>query len=293
MGQAPGYIDKVNTVVKFVENPCNAPWTVYFESALISAGRQILVLLSFGLDDIIRGYFRPKGIYQARRSPFGRRGKGKHRKGVIIPEIGEMIGKRLPGAEEARGRTVTQGVKTMWLIDGVLQRALWYWLVVDVTIDFFYTWATLVQKSTFCQAENQGKALRTGSSSPMLGLAGWQGVLAPTAVYAEGPVVTAIGSFFFSAGIWEVTVAATFQNPSDVTMMVELALSRNPVDPEGGATSGRISVGPRSSGDLVAHATVSQIGFIYMIGFLDTLFGSMDGVIFSCLEILPDPEAQP
>lgn len=285
MPKPPGYIDKVNTVVKFTQNPCNAPWTVYFESALISAGKQIIVLLSFGLDDIIRGYFRPRGVYQARRSPFGRRGKSRPRRGSIVPEIGEMIGKRLPGAERARGRSVTQGVKNIWIIDGVLQRLLWYWLVVDVTVDFFYTWATLVQESSFCQTADQGRALRTGVSSPMLGLAGWQGVLAPTAVYTEGPIITAIGSYQLLQGTWEVTVAATFNNASDATMQVALTLSRSPVNPEPFASSGTVAVAPHSTQGLVAHATIRGPRFIYMLGFLDILFGSMDGVIFSAMEL--------
>ncbi len=156
MPRVPTFFNKVNAIVKFVQNPCNAPWTIYFETALPAAGEAILTLLDFGFDDVVRGALRPRGLRSGRHLRRGRRGR---RGGAGIPEIGELIGAALPGSQEAKGRKVTQGVKNLWLVDGVLQRILWYWLVVDVSVNFFYNWASAIQETEFCSSQGVGAAL--------------------------------------------------------------------------------------------------------------------------------------
>ena len=56
----PSFIDKVNGIVKFIQNPCIAPWVVYVELAAPAAGKAVLTLLDFGFDDVVRGALRPK-----------------------------------------------------------------------------------------------------------------------------------------------------------------------------------------------------------------------------------------
>lgn len=156
MARAPGIIDKVNAVLKYFENPCDAPWTIYFETALPALGEAIITVLSFGFDDVVRGALRPGGLRSGRHFR-GRKGGGGL--GRAIPEVGEMLGAMLPGAKAAKQRSVTQGVKNLWLLDGVIQRALWYWLVADVTATFAFEWTSAINESRFCQAQGVGAAL--------------------------------------------------------------------------------------------------------------------------------------
>ena len=153
----PNFIEKkiteVQSIVKFFEDPCQAPWSVYFELALAPAGHVVIELLSFGLDDIIRGYFRPKGLYRRGRTGRLARALGKY---AGIPEIGEMIGAHLPGAETIKGRMVSNGVRFMWIVDGVLQRVLFWWMVVDLLTDFLYAWTSAINKTEYCQSRCTG-----------------------------------------------------------------------------------------------------------------------------------------
>lgn len=146
-------IDRVQSVVKFFEDPCQAPWSVYFELALPALGEVVIELLSFGLDDVIRGYFRPKGLYRRGRTGILARRFGKYAR---IPELGEMIGAHIPGADTIKGRKISSGLRHLWLIDGALQRLLFWWMIVDLLTDFLYNWTSAINKTEFCQGRCSG-----------------------------------------------------------------------------------------------------------------------------------------
>lgn len=150
MGYLSRKLKNVQSVVKFFEDPCQAPWTVYFELALPAAGKVVIELLSFGLGDVIRGYFRPRGLYRRTRGGRLQRKLGKY---LGIPEFGEMIGSHLPYAETVKQRVVSKGVRYMWLVDGVLQRLLFWWMIVDLLTDFLYEWTSSIAKTEYCKRQ--------------------------------------------------------------------------------------------------------------------------------------------
>jgi hypothetical protein len=162
MPRQPTFIDKVNAIIDYVENPCEAPWMLYVETALPAAGQAILTLLDFGFDDVVRGALRPRGLRSHKHTRRGRRGRGL---GNAIPEIGELIGANLPGAQQAKGRQVSQGVKNLWLVDGVIQRGLFWWLVADVTFEFLYAWASAIQATKVCSAQAKGRSYYKSSDN--------------------------------------------------------------------------------------------------------------------------------
>lgn len=162
-------INQVQSVIRFFEDPCEAPWTVYFELALEPAGDVVLELLTFGLDDIVRGYFRPRGIYRRGRQGILARRIGRF---LNIPEIGEMVGSHLPGAQTIRSRTVSQGVRFLWIVDGVLQRGLFWWMIADLLTEFLYEWTSSVAETEFCRSTNAGAfccPVQTGDAFTSLG----------------------------------------------------------------------------------------------------------------------------
>lgn len=146
----PGYIDKVNGVMSYLEHTCDLNWMLYLELAAPAAGHALLTLVEFDFADVVRGALRPRGLRSHRHGRRGRRG-GRGLPG--IPEFGELIGKNIPGSNDYRGRQVSAGAKQLWILDGVIQRLLWYWLVVDVTIDFFYEWSSAIMQSEYCHEE--------------------------------------------------------------------------------------------------------------------------------------------
>lgn len=185
MAVRPSFGDKVNGIVRFIEDPCVAPWKVYIELAREPAKGALLAWFTFGFDDIMRGYFRPKGV-RGRRHGRGK-GKGGARAGRLgrslarIPgigdDIGNFIGKRIIGAKTTNQRHVTQGVKNMWFVDGVLQRGLWWWLVIGITTDFLYEWTSLLQETSFCKRTNQNGVYATGVTAGISAIQGWQSLL--------------------------------------------------------------------------------------------------------------------
>lgn len=149
-----GYFDKVNYVIDAWARPCEAPWYIYVETLWPALLKAFITLATFGWDDVARGYFRPRGLHVRRT---GKR-KGKWRRAIpAFPELGEEIGKRLPGADEVKGQRWSAFGKTLWRIDTVIQRALFWWLVADVTIDFAYNWTSLLYETVWCQASLMGR----------------------------------------------------------------------------------------------------------------------------------------
>jgi len=158
MPKQPDFIGKVNAVIKYFQNPCDAPWAIYFETALPALGEAIITILSFGFDDVVRGAVRPKGLRSGRHTRGGRKGG---RRGGGIPEIGNLLGTMIPGSKAARDRKVSAGVRNLWVLDGIIQRVLWYWLVADVTATFAFNWTSAIQESRFCEKQGVGAALYT------------------------------------------------------------------------------------------------------------------------------------
>jgi len=203
MPKAPSWIDKVNYVVTYWQDPCHAPLLVYLELALPPAGDALLTWFSFGLDDVLRGFLRPSKALGG--GAFKRRGKEKIRKSKFfkatgrigrvlkaVPGIGDdlgnWIGKNLPGAQEIKGRVIQDGERFLWLIDDVAQRALLALLIADVLLDFAYEWATLLNESEFCKRDHADTLYATGPGSPTGFPFGCLPNATAVVVFAEGNV---------------------------------------------------------------------------------------------------------
>lgn len=226
MGKAPKWIDKANFVVDFVDNPCDAPWTVYFETALPAAGRAVLMVLAFGMDDVIRGYARPGG----RRNPYHRR---KGRKGRLrirgIPELGEAVGSHLPAPESFKTRSVTQGVKNLWIVDGVMQRALWYWLLADIISEFLYEWTTTISKTEFCKGRFGSNLLAEGAGGSAIAIVGWMAILLPNVRYETGTTAWNVASGSIGPGLFNIALGLKFKNLWFDQAEILIGIFKNPV----------------------------------------------------------------
>lgn len=147
-------LKQVNGIIRFVEDPCSAPWSVYARCLWPAVGHLALALLMFGFDDVVRGYFRPHGIYSHKRTGRRRaRSRMSRAARAGIPEIGEMIGHNLPGASVIKGRGVSTKVAMLWAFDGVLQRIMFWWMILDVTTEFGFEWTTCIAESRECQLD--------------------------------------------------------------------------------------------------------------------------------------------
>jgi len=174
-----------NALVDFYEYGCFPHWTVWVDTLFPALGQAFLQAFLFGYEDIARGYFRPtntRGIGRNTRVPVrGQRNKAnrgpKGRRLPGIPELGDEVGKRLPGSDIFRGRKVTGLERWVWVVDGYLQRALWYWLVVDIGRNFVVNWTTAIMESTACAKPDQLRIRATYDGAQPVGLETWSAIL--------------------------------------------------------------------------------------------------------------------
>lgn len=196
-----------NTVIDYFESDCHPDWYVYAETLFPALGEAVLVLLSFGLDDVLRGYFRPAGgrgfgglgraSRRVRRPTRAQLARGQLKGG--IPEVGELIGRNLPGAEIVRARQITQAEKMLWKVDGLAQRGLWYWMIADILDDFTVNWTTALYSSVDCIGLEVGGFSRTTDGTYAVGL-GFASMPCDILLDQWGPVSSTARQFVIPAG---------------------------------------------------------------------------------------------
>jgi len=179
------YFDKVNFVIDSWSRFCDAPWYIYVETLKPAALEAFITLATFGWDDVARGYFRPKNSGPMRRS---RKKKGRKGRGLRgLPELGEETGKRLPGAEQMKGERWSTAGHALWRIDAIAQRALFWWLVADVTSDFAVNWTSALYETVFCQASTLGRFSYYSDHLQVIQGNGWWKLPFPIEDYEFGP----------------------------------------------------------------------------------------------------------
>ena len=149
---------KWRTVLRFITTECDAPMLVYLETLPGALVDPLLSLLEFGLDDVVRGALRPKSVYSCKRA---KKRKSKWSK-YGIPELGEEIGKRIPGTEGLRSRRVGSLERSLWLIDGAIQRALYWLMIADLVTDFAYGWVSAIRERGYCRQATVGRIAQQG-----------------------------------------------------------------------------------------------------------------------------------
>lgn len=277
MPTPPSWLDKVNYVVRYWQDPCHAPLLVYLELAAAPAGNALLAWFSFGLDDVLRGYLRPS---QALGSNVrGRRGKRRGRVtrftrtvGLLRlglrktpgfgDDVGNWIGKNLPGANLFKGRQISAGEKFLWIADGVAQRALLYLLIADIAIDFAYEWATALNESEFCKRDHAGSLYATGPGSPAGGVFICNTGNAPDVLWAEGGAFWNVTTGGVPGGKWHFVSAMVVRNngPSPVTHYQQVQVN----DASGNRFefTGQTTIGPGQEGSSIFSIPLSGGGSV-------------------------------
>ena len=231
----PDSFDKVNFVIDSWTTGCDAPWYIYIETMKPALLAAFITLITFGWDDVLRGFLRPRGLHPRRT---GKR-KGKWSRRVPrFPELGEMIGSNIPGAEEVKGKRWSTPLKTLWRIDSAMQAIFFFWLVVDVAEEFAFAWTSLLYESYWCQPDPPGQfSYRTVGYGPIWN-SGWKLAGFGTEDYENGPPV-----WFFNHG-----------DTGAVPAIVTAALRVKQRPPYGPPTSFRVVVWDTSTHTIYADS---------------------------------------
>ena len=219
MSRGPGVIDRVNFVVEMWNNPCDVPWVVYIETALPAALDAFIAVICFDIGDVLRFVFRPANLRSGRHSRGGRKGRhGRKPKGIRV-----RLTNKMPAFKALTQRRVTQGVKNLWIIDGIGQRLMWWWLVVDIATFTAYNWTSAIYKTERCQMGlGPGGFLRESDDGTYISLLGWNNVGFADLKYRTGSIVTEPFAWSCGPGVYNVVTGLNVENVGTSIVSVQL-----------------------------------------------------------------------
>lgn len=203
MAKQPTWLDKINFIRFWLSNPCDKPYTVYFETAAKPTGNLVVSLLTFGMLDLVRSFFRPKGLRSKRHGRKSRRG-GK----PLFPELSDEVAKKTPGHEPVKARKVTDGVKNLWKIDNVGQRFFYYVQIFDVVLNWWFEWQSAIIRDDRSRCPNLARGLSETDLDVQAVGNNWKPFTPEMLVYQYGGVDMTLDGAFVPAGKFMVVAAS-------------------------------------------------------------------------------------
>lgn len=206
----PNWFDKINFLVDFFIDPCDAPITVYVESLkpalldfLISYYQADLTNININL---FRWSFRipkPKGGRKGRHGNKSNKPKGPgFLRGILTFDIDQFISSKIALFQRLPKQKATFGIATLWAIEGVIERINFWLFIFEIALDFFFAWSSLIKKSVYCQAQGDNVLLAEGGAQTLTGVFGWVGLLMPNIRKIRGHITWnfASGGYFGATG---------------------------------------------------------------------------------------------
>jgi len=132
----------VNSIVFLWQNPCAIRPSAYVELAFPALGTALVTFFTFGWEDVVRGALRPKGSLCGRIKQKKPRARPGFLRQLLTDDIGNNIGKHLPGTNTIRSIKYSKGYTLAWVVDNLSQRGLFYWLLLGISEDIFINWTT-------------------------------------------------------------------------------------------------------------------------------------------------------
>lgn len=195
MSKRPGKLDEINYVIEFVTDFCDAPFSIYARSFRDASLKLVISYYALDLAQIVTGFIRPNLNIRGRRSGPHRRGTKlrtkpktfiEHAKTWLKFDPWDFIGKSLNEAVDLEERQVHHGVHTLWEIFDHLQRLAYWYMVFDLTTEFFYNWASGVENSRYCQAQHMPIVVAEGTVQTFSGNGTKYALLLPLNVKQRG-----------------------------------------------------------------------------------------------------------
>lgn len=165
MTRHPDALEKINYVVQFAMDPCDAPMQIYVKSFEKAALKLLIAWFAIDMVQVFTGYVRPHGALRRPRGSGHRRSKPPRSKPKtwlskanrwLSFDPYDALGRNLPGGDDLSARKVHHGVHTLWSVYDHMQKIAYWVMVFNLTVDFFYDWASGVKESKYCQAQQQG-----------------------------------------------------------------------------------------------------------------------------------------
>lgn len=207
---APPWLDRVQFILFYAFNPCDAELSLYVEMAKEPVGDLLVMLFVPDLGEIVENLFTPKGLRSKRHGRKGRKG-GKGGKG-FLPDVDEMIGDGVYGAEEFKGRKFGMGQRFFFTGVNAYERIAWPIVLIDsVTDTVFDTFMGVMRESTD-SCPNIARMQRSNEFDIVLTLRDWHAPQLDKLDYLVGIISTGSASALVPEGTFTCVMAGTFAN---------------------------------------------------------------------------------
>jgi|SRR6218665_1501921 len=180
----PDLEGKVDFIWRQFVDVCDAPITVWVQAMRQPAINFLLAWFALDLKQIMIARYRPSSPWRVGRSwrhgGLGRKGK----RGPIRDRLrklfswdpNEALGRMLDPDDALRGREVGRWGATLWLIEGQIERILFYWMVIELTTTFLYEWTSAVSQTIYCKNRDDAVLLCEVENYYLSGIVGWQAI---------------------------------------------------------------------------------------------------------------------
>lgn len=198
----PGTIvERVNFIIRYVANPCDAPFVVYVETMWPAALEAAITAVDFGIADIARCVFRPWALLKTQG------GRSRKRK---RPKFIRRLMRLVPVLKIVQDRKIGRNLRWMWIIDTKLQQVLLWFLIIDVVSEFLYRWTSNLYCTADCMMKDApGAALAWSDGDVHLALSGWTPMVWKVLKYKRGNCNINLGGANLGLAKWQITCGTT------------------------------------------------------------------------------------
>ena len=177
----PDIDERIDFVIEFLIDGCDAPITVWMTKFWPAFQQLVLEWYAIDIKNIFVAFLRP-GLFaiegrSGRHWGGGRKGKRGKQGGWVTKAItfdpSEWLGKHIAGGEEFRARALPPGATWMWILEGTIERFLFYCMVLDLVTEFAYRWSSSMVETKYCSAAQDASFLGEIKDQLLLGIFGW------------------------------------------------------------------------------------------------------------------------
>lgn len=260
MRPVPPWLDRLQFILFMAFNPCDEELSLYVEMAKAPFGRLGLFILTPDLKEIVESVFVPKGLRSKRHGRKGRKG-GDKGKG-FLPDVDDMIAKKIPGTDEFAGRRYGMGQRFFFSGVQAVDRVTWPLVLIDEVTNTAFETMSGVMLGSKERCPNIGRMLRKRGPGLVLSLLGWHDPDVGELVYIKKYTSTNSATCFVTEGTHSVTFAASWENPAFEDIEVEMRISFQTDHIKEIDHVGPVTLGPGGTIDLMVAGRIHGPGVV-------------------------------
>lgn len=202
----PNWFDKINYIVQFLIDPCDAPVTMYIQTLKPALLDFLVDYYQPDVSNIMTNLFRwsyriPRLRSRRKGRPGykpGKPGKGSFVRKIASFDIDEFISQKIQLFRRTPARKVSMAFGSLIILEGIIERVNFWLFVFELALQFFYKWSSLLKNSRYCQAQGDDILLAKGPDQVLTGIFGYVGLSMPTIEKIRGRVTWDVSSGTFN-----------------------------------------------------------------------------------------------